>query len=382
MRIAMLHWAFPPVVGGVETHLEELGAALARRGHNVFALVGAEPDGAGQRTHRAIAVQADPLMRPRADADPAHLQDLLARFIERARPDVVHAHNMHYFSPRHAEALRRFKEAYGIPLVLTAHNVWHDHLGQEMLRYRDLWDRIIAVSRYLAATLAAQGYPAERIRVVHHGIAPERWALAAPAQDLPPTVFHPARLSLDKGSLTLVRALSRIRRHLPDARLVLAGTGAIVDFASRQAREVAQVRREIARLGLTAAVTLEAIPWARMPEAFGRAHVVTYPSRFDEPFGIAALEGMAAGRPVVVTSVGGMPEFVRDGVDGFVVRPGDEEELAERIAYLLGHPVLARRMGAAARERAARRFHLREMLEATLAVYEASLTPRRLPLRV
>jgi hypothetical protein len=380
MRIAMLHWAFPPVVGGVETHLEELGAALVRRGHPVFALVGDEA--ANRRNHRGIAVQGDPLMQPRQDADGGKLYELLCRFVDQTRPDVLHAHNMHYFSTTHAEALRRLKARYGLPLVLTAHNAWHDRLGSELLRYLDLWDRIIAVSRYLGSTLAAQGYLADRIDVVHHGIDPERWATVAHPPAAAPTVFHPARLSLDKGSLTLVRALHRIRHHLPEARLMLAGTGTIVDFASRQAREVSLVRREIRRLGLEDAVTLEAIPWAEMPAAFGRAHVVTYPSRFDEPFGIAALEGMAAGRPVVVTRVGGMPEFVRDGVDGFVVQPGDEEELSERLLYLLSHPVLARRMGAAARERAMRRFHLREMLESTMAVYERAFSPRRLPARV
>jgi glycosyltransferase involved in cell wall biosynthesis len=382
MRIAMLHWAFPPVVGGVETHLEELGAALVRRGHTVMALVGDESARTGARTHRGIAVQGDPLMQPRSDPDPRRLYDLVSRFVDRQRPDVLHAHNMHYFSPRHAEALLRLKSVYGLPLVLTAHNAWHDRLGQEMLRYRELWDRVIAVSRYLAATLAAQGYAAERIDVVHHGVDPARWITAPPPEGQPPTIFHPARLSLDKGSLTLVRALHRIRRELPAARLMLAGTGTIVDFASRQAKEVAMVRREIRRLGLEGAVTLEAIPWQEMPRAFSQAHVVTYPSRFDEPFGIAALEGMASARPVVVTEVGGMPEFVRDGVDGFVVTPGDEQEIADRLSYLLAHPVLARRMGAAARERAQRRFHLREMLERTLAVYEQAITPRRLPAQV
>ncbi len=381
MRIAMLHWAFPPVVGGVETHLEELGAALVRRGHKVSALVGDE-EASGQRSHRGISVHRDPLMQPRSDPDPRRLYDLLSRFADRHRPDVLHAHNMHYFSPRHADALRRLKEAQGLPLVLTAHNAWHDRLGREMLRYRDLWDRIIAVSHYLADALAAQGYPAERIDVVHHGIDPERWVASPAPEGAPPTVFHPARLSIDKGSLTLVQAMHRIRRLLPEARLMLAGTGTIVDFASCQAREVGMVRQEIKRLGLEDAVTLDAIPWAEMPAAFRRAHVVTYPSRFDEPFGIAALEGMAAGRPVVVTRVGGLPEFVRDGVDGFVIAPGNDQELAERLLYLLAHPVLARRMGAAARDRALRRFHLRDMLEATLAVYERAVTPRYLPAEV
>ena len=382
MRIAMLHWAFPPVVGGGETHLEELGAALVRRGHHVSALVGEDAERSGQRSHRGLSVLGDPLMQPRPDPDTHRLYDVLSRFAERQRPDILHAHNMHYFSPRHAEALARLKSVQGLPLVLTAHNAWHDRLGREMLDYRDLWDRIIAVSHYLAATLAAQGYPAERIDVVHHGIDPERWKAAPPSPDQPPTVFHPARLSLDKGSLMLVKALHRIRRRLPAARLVLAGTGPIVDFASRQAHEVGLVRHEIQRLGLGDAVTLEAIPWEQMPAVFGRAHVVTYPSRFDEPFGIAALEGMASGRPVVVTRVGGMPEFVRDGVDGFVIEPGDEQELAERLLYLLTHPVLARRMGAAGRERALRRFHLRDMLEHTLAVYERAVMPRRLPVQV
>jgi glycosyltransferase involved in cell wall biosynthesis len=381
MRIAMLHWAFPPVVGGVETHLEELGASLARRGHAVHALVGADAD-EDPRQHRGVDVQRSTLLRPDANVPREELKSALRRFIDRARPDVLHAHNMHYFSEPHAEVLREVKEERGLPVVLTAHNVWRDQMGASFLRHADIWDRIIAVSRYLADALVDVGYPRARIQVMHHGVDPSRWTADPPAADTPLRIFHPARLSLDKGSLLVVRALARVRRRLPQARALLAGTGRIVDFESRQAQEVAAVREEIEHLGLRDAVELRAIPWDEMPREFAGSRVVVYPSRFDEPFGIAALEGMASARPVVVSRVGGMPEFVRDGLDGFVVAPDDDAELADRISLLLGNPVLARRLGAAARMRAVRRFHVRQMVETVLGLYQTMLHGGLMPLRV
>ncbi|MDA8346164.1 MAG: glycosyltransferase family 4 protein [Thermaerobacter sp.] len=381
MRIAMLHWAFPPVVGGVETHLEELGASLVRRGHAVHALVGGESD-EDPLQHRGIDVQRSTLFRPVPGVARAELRTVLRRFLDRTRPDVVHVHNMHYFSERHAEVLREVKRERGLPIVLTAHNVWRDQLGYAFLRHADIWDRIIAVSHYLADALVDIGYPRSRVQVMHHGVDPERWSPEPPLPDTPLRIFHPARLSLDKGSLLVVRALHRVRALIPGARLLLAGTGTIVDFESRQAKEVETVREEIARLGLEGAVELRAIPWDEIPEVFARSRVVVYPSRFDEPFGIAALEGMASARPVVVSSVGGMPEFVRDGVDGFVVPPDDDEALAERIALLLGNPVLARRLGAAARQRAVRRFHIRQMVESVLTLYQSVLQRGLVPARV
>ena len=380
MRIAMLHWAFPPVVGGVETHLEELGASLARLGHAVHALVGGDAD-EDPLQHRGVDVQRSTLFRPDPSVPAAQLRDALHRFLDRARPDLLHAHNMHYFSERHADALRAVKQERGLPVVLTAHNVWRDRLGLAFLQYADLWDAVVAVSHYLGNALVDLGYPRARVQVVHHGIDPERWTSAPPEPDAPLRIFHPARLSLDKGSLLVVRALHRVRRVLPEAKLLLAGTGTIVDFESRQAKEVAAVREEIARLGLEDAVELRAIPWEEIPGVFASSRVVVYPSRFDEPFGIAALEGMASSRPVVVSAVGGMPEFVRDGVDGFVVRPDDDEQLAERIALLLGNPVLARRLGAAARQRAVRRFHMRQMVESVLTLYQSMLQRAAVPAR-
>lgn len=379
MRIVQLHWAFPPVVGGVETHLEELGAALVRRGHRVHALVGGEV--AQEEQHRGVLVTRDPVMDLRNRPSRKEVLDRLLRFVDQERPDLIHAHNMHYFSPAHAEALVSLKEQTDLPILLTAHNAWDDPLGRSFLQFTELWDRIIAVSHYLADILVAQGYPRARMSVVHHGIDPTRWSAEPPGDDIGRTIFHPARLSIDKGSLVVVRAFRKVLDAFADARLILAGTGPIVDFESRQAREVSEVKSTIERLGLATAVTLEAIPWRDIPRVFRSARVVVYPSRFDEPFGIAALEGMASSRPVVVSRVGGMPEFVRDGIDGYIVPSDDPDALADRILRLLKDPELTRHLGRNARQRAVRDFHLDRMVSATLDVYEAVLKHRE-PLSV
>lgn len=378
MRIGLLHWAFPPVVGGVETHLEELGAVLARRGHIVEALVGTDGSSAPRSTHRGIGVSRHLLMRP-APASRHQVLDLLRRFVDQVRPDILHAHNMHYFSEGHAEALQELREETGIKLVLTAHNAWHDQLGTAFLRFAPIWDQIIAVSHYLRRTLLTQGYPENRTVVVQHGIDPSRWSSTVPGPDVPQRIFHPARLSLDKGSLVVVRALRRILQRVPDATLLLSGTGEIVDFESRQARELETVRREVEALGLSGHVELRAIPWQEMPAAYAESRVVVYPSRFDEPFGIAALEAMTSTRPVVVTSVGGMPEFVRDGRDGFVIASGDEQALADRVTDLLLCQNDAFHMGRQARRHAMRHFHVQQMVDKIQAVYESCLVPKRVP---
>ena len=371
MRIVQLHWAFPPVVGGVETHLEELGAALVQRGHQVYAFVGASADDEQprRRVHRGVEVTSHPAMQLGERHDPEEVYRHLSRYVDEKEPDLIHAHNMHYFSPAHAEALARLKAETGVPILLTAHNAWNDELGTFFLRFAGLWDHIVAVSHYLKGVLVAQGYPEDRFTVIHHGIDPQRWAAEPPDDRVGPVIFHPARLSIDKGSLLVVQAFHKVREVLPEARLILAGTGKIVDFESRQAREVQEVEAAIARYGLREAVALRAIPWSEIPSVFRQSRVVVYPSRFDEPFGIAALEGMASSRPVVVSRVGGMPEFVRDGVDGFVIPQDDAEALAEACLRLLSRPRLVQEMGRNARQRATVDFHLRRMVDQVEDVY-------------
>lgn len=384
MRVAMLHWAFPPTIGGVESHLTMLCPAVVKRGHRVALLTGAVDGKVSECYWEGVFIRRTPLMdlnslTPELIAQRRdEIREELMRFVERVQPDLVHAHNMHYFSLVHADALAEIKERFGIPLVLTAHNVWQDTLWHEFCRFRGVWDGIIAVSHYTKEKLVESGYPAGKIVVIHHGIDFARFAGAGSreaaleirrAAGSRKVVFHPARMSLAKGSDIVVRAFKKVKEAFPEAFLLLAGTSRTVDWGAYQQGEIAQIRRMIADYGLEDDVLIRFFAWDEMPAAYRKSAVVVYPSSFDEPFGLVLLEAMAAGKPLVVTGVGGMPEIVRDGKTGFVIPPREPDVLAEKILTLLKFETLARQMGERARRTVQREFGLEKMVTATLNFY-------------
>jgi glycosyltransferase involved in cell wall biosynthesis len=388
MRVAMLHWAFPPVIGGVEAHLATLCPSLCAKGAEV-SLLTASVDG---RHHcgmwSGVALARSPLMdlhRLReldATSAPGAIAREIAAFLGRARPDVVHAHNMHYFSPAHLEALHSWCSTRGVPLVLTAHNVWADELWRRMCARADAWDRVIAVSAYIARELAAAGFPGDRIDVVHHGLDCQRFRPGTPAErraarrrlglDGRRVLVHPARTSVAKGSLVAVQALSRLARTLPGVTLVCAGAGAIVDWAGVQAAELERVRAAVRDAGLQDRVLIRSFAWEEMPDLYRAADAVIYPSIFEEPFGLGPLEAMACGVPPVVTRSGGMPEFVHHGQTGLVVPQGDAQALAEACLQLLRDRDRARELGRQARQAVLARHTIAHMRDRTWQVYEAA----------
>ena len=389
MHIAQLHWAFPPVIGGVESHLAMLGPETVKNNCRVSLLTGSAQGLAEEDWYGEMYIRRTPFMdlnslTPETIAEQSReIKQEMERFIDQVRPDVVHAHNMHYFSPVHADILYEIKKARGIPLVLTAHNVWadNDKTWQEMNKRASFWDAVIAVSHYIKRELVRAGYEEKRIAVIHHGIDLNRFSPAA-ARELAQirkkypqfegrrVIFHPARMSLDKGCHISVKALNRVRREFPDALLVLAGTGKTVDWGSHQQRHVNQIMNLIDELDLKNHVFVRFFAWDEMPLVYKAAEFCVYPSCFEEPFGLVMLESMASEKPIIVSKAGGMPEVVRNGVTGFVVEMADEKELADRCRRLLRNPGLCRQMGRQGRVMVEKYWTKEMMTRATLAVYQ------------
>lgn len=387
MKIAMLHWAFPPLIGGVESHLALLCPDLAAAGCEVWLLTGAVAGKREEYVWRGTKIIRSPLMdlnsldRSVIAAQADDIRREMGEFLKRSRPDVVHAHNMHYFSPVHTAALFEAADEMGVPVVLTAHNVWDDPLWREMNRFSGRWAAVIAVSRYIKEELIRWGYPSGRITVVHHGIdaglfhppAGDEEAFDARLQGRR-VIFHPARMSKDKGTEIGIRALDIMRREFPDVLLLLAGTEKTVDWNREQNDFVKYVHDLIAGLKLQDNVLIRFFPWTEMPRAYRASEICIYPSCFQEPFGLVMLEAMASSRPIVVSRAGGMPEVVVDGVTGYLVKMGDHRELAGRCLQLLRRPVLRNAMGRAGRRAVEKHFTKQIMLEKTLQVYR-SLNP-------
>jgi glycosyltransferase involved in cell wall biosynthesis len=166
-----------------------------------------------------------------------------------------------------------------------------------------------------------------------------------------------ARFAPQKGIIEFLEAARLIVNVHPSVRCAIAGDGPLM--------QEAEDRR--AELGLTAQVEfLGHIDWAR--ELLGALDLLVIPS-VSEGSSVVAMEVMALGKPVVATSVGGVPEVVLDGETGLVVAPSDPQGLSKAVGDLLADPDRARTMGERGRVRARAHFDVADMLERTKAVY-------------
>jgi glycosyltransferase involved in cell wall biosynthesis len=251
------------------------------------------------------------------------------RAARRVDADLVHAH----WIPAGWVASRVGKpyvvQVWGTDVELARRAPW---LARPVLRGARL---VIAASNDLAERARALG--ARDVRVIPSGVdLPERVGQEAE----PAEVLYAGRLSPEKGVLELLEATQGLN-------LVVAGDGPLRDRVPA-ARGFVQ-HDELQRL-------------------YARAAVVACPSR-REGFGVACLEAMAHGRPVVATAVGGLLDLVVDGETGIVVPPRDPVALRSALQGLLADPELRRSLGAAGRERARERFSWDAVTDATLAAY-------------
>lgn len=162
-------------------------------------------------------------------------------------------------------------------------------------------------------------------------------------------VLFVGRLSAPKGIYDLFDAIPRVIDRFPETRFVLVGV------AESDAMEPV-LRAAVEDRGIAGRVVfMGSLDGRDKAAAYVTSQMLVLPS-WTEAFPLVVPEAMAAGLPVVVTAVGAIPDFVRDGEDGFLVAPKNPPELADRICQLLGDESLRRRMGERVRQRAARDF--------------------------
>jgi glycosyltransferase involved in cell wall biosynthesis len=398
MKIGVMHWAFPPVVGGVESHLVYLYEELARMGHRISLLTAPHPE-RDDNAYPWCTIIADDLMSIRHCLDDGgegiagegryeRVHEMMERFITGEEPDIVHAHNFHYFVPDHAECLEELAQKYGLPIVLTIHNYWEDDLCRHLLK--DIaWDRIVAVSYYMKGPcIFDAGVDPEKVEVHYHGIDLEKYR----AVDSGPirarlglegkrVVFHPARACESKGSLHSIMAVARLKDKYPDLRLILSGNGDSVDFDNERDAFKARVARLLKELDMEGRVIFVSATGDEMPAYMNLADLIIYPTIFHkgEAFGIAPVEAMACCRPVIVTDSGGLVESTSPGINGLVVDKNPDTlagELAKGIDRLLADGQLAGYLGKNGREVALERFDSRKMARRMEDLYDRLVSDR------
>ncbi len=390
-RVAMLatEYAYNKV-GGLGAHVRALVPRLSERIDLDLCLPRYDPNwpaseliGAHGQIHRIDAT------RPAEGTDFVYnvwqmndaLNAYLTKLIENGQHfDLLHAHD--WLVGFLANDLHR---RYGIPLVVTFHATEWGRRGGHL--YSDLSHRIHKAEHHLAQhadliitcshfmrdevvrELAAapdkvvvipNGVDSDRYRGLREQRASEANFRARWAQAGEPLIFNIGRLVWEKGADVLVAAMHTVRQEFPGARAVIAGTGSLYD----------NLATAIAREGLQDHVYLPGfIDDETRNKLYAVADVAVFPSRY-EPFGIVALEAMAAGVPVVVAGGSGLGEVVDDTITGLCVAPADASALAQGILQVLRHPAEAAARAARAEEVAQKEYSWDRIARLTLAAYD------------
>lgn len=352
-------------IGGAEVLLVDLVRRLREMGHDVQV---------AYSTHGPMAARLEamnvPLTRlPRfARVDPILLLRLM-RLMRREKPDLVHTHL--FKSDLHGRLAARWT---GVPVVVsTAHNndSWAKRapLGWLYGRTARLADRIIAVSEEVREYQMKYTFvPSEKIVTIDNGVDMRRFegqdaagrAVRAEFGIDPdaPLVGIVGRLTEQKDHETFLWAATRIQAELPSARFLVVGDGPLRAELIEHAR----------LLKLDDAVIFAGLR-NDIPAVLAALDALVFSSRW-EGLPVTLLEGMAAGKPIISTAVGGVPGVVADGDSTLLVPVGISSLLADAVVRVLRDPALARKLSEAARARVREKYSLDSMLDRTLALYE------------
>ncbi len=356
MRILMISWEYPPyVVGGLGKHVAELLPPLGRLPEMDLHLITLRKKGgpAVEQVGPATVHRLEPPDTGDADFYTAawqtnlRLEEYAHRLWQETGPfDLIHVHD--WLTAFAGAALKR---DYRTPLLSTIHATERGrgrgslatdqaraiHQVEWWLTFES-W-RVIACSQYMAHEIADYFQcPADKIDIIPNGVDPSRFdrlegqdfshfrnRYALPFEQI---IFSVGRIVHEKGLHVLVQAMPLILARQPTAKAVIAGKGPELETLRSLAWELG-VGEKILFTGFISDEDRDRL--------FKIADVAVFPSLY-EPFGIVALEAMAARCPVVVSEVGGLKDVVQHAETGITVYPDNVESLAWGVLHTLQHP--------------------------------------------
>jgi len=365
MRIGIVCFA---AIGGSSTVAASLASHLVAAGHTVFILAPSQPE----RLHadsgvlfRAMPDAGNPL-RPGSAAEVHRLAQAIAAVASEDHLDVVHAHYAHPHAVA-AIAAREMLPAARRPTVVTSlhgTDVTADPRVASAISAALLGsDGVSAVSPFLADA-AGEVFGIPRPVVIPNFIDPvstktPSWSEGQICSRSERVLLHISTLRPVKRAVDCVGILARVNRRVP-CRLLVVGEGP----------GAGAMQSEAARLGVANAISFVGAT-AHVESYFAQADVLLLPSA-TESFGMAALEAMAAGVPVVGSRVGGLAGVVAEGVCGRLLPVGDLDGMAAAACELLLQPRLAAAYGDAGRRLARERYAPAGVIAAYGAFYAES----------
>jgi glycosyltransferase involved in cell wall biosynthesis len=397
MRILMMHWRFD-AFGGGEAYLAEISRRLSAAGHEVVIASGASYGGsqfAGDFRHLTL---------PESSGIRSGLREkrVVLDAVDDIAPDAIHFHHVDGFlSPMVEAAVRR-----DYPCVKTLHDVSVVcPLGNEMIKqYRGqpctyrfdfgcitrgcyplssgprsflsrLWqrgvtrlaDRLLVSTGYMQRELLRNGFDPAAIAVLPMFTGMNEDRAVVPDASAHRRLLFVGRLDRSKGGTDFIEALALLNRD-SDWAADVVGEGPMEG----------EIRARAAAAGIEGRVHLHGRLAARaMSERYAQARILVMPSRIPESFGLAGIEALACGRPVVAYDSGGIGDWLAHGETGYLVGHGDVPDLARRIAALLEDDASVSAMGSAGIARVERLYRAPSHVDALVGHYRAVQEHRR-----
>ena len=384
LRVAMLSWEFPPrTVGGIAAHLFHLSRELVKLGVDTY-IVTCDFPGAPERevVNGAHVLRVDSYNSPSPDFATwvslmnVNMQKETARLVRilGGRVDIIHAHDWLV-----ANAAVGLKHIFRIPLATTIHsteigrrNGLHTDY-ERMIHQTENWLvheswRVICCSHYMSDHVRwAYGVSPSMLTTIPNGVdtseyegqfdrAEFRRRFALPEEKI---VLYVGRLVYEKGVQTLINAMPRVLSRV-DAKFVVVGDGGMKESLIRQVASM--------RLGHKA-LFMGFIDEDSLRKLYMVADVCVVPSLY-EPFGITALEAMAAKAPLVASNTGGLSEIVEHDRTGTKVFGGNPDSVAWGIIRVLTDPGYADWIKTNAYKKALEIYNWAEIAKQTKAFYE------------
>lgn len=416
MKILFLQDDFPPYnIGGAATVVYNLAMELKNQGNEVFIITSTQKimpmckcnaDNAnceydGLKVFHIYSAY-HPRWRAYLSLRNPKATDAVKKIIKSIKPDITHAHNIHYHLSYHC---LKIAKKYSKAVFLTVHDLMLVHYGkfisgdkicpakfsdykitvlgqikEARKRYNPFRnviirhclkyvDKIFSVSESLKEFLEANKI--KNIAVVNNGVNVENYVVSQEMTDKfkeerqlarNKIIFFAGKFSKAKGGEAILKMFEKIKNDIPEAILIIAG---------KQDKNSEKLLAQSAELGI--GENIKNLGWLdkeSLKLAYGAADLVIMPSICFETFGMVCLEAMASKKPVIASCLGGMREVVEDGKTGYIINPYDAENFSRKVADLLNDSEKAKRFGMGGYKRAREGFSLQEQAIETIEYYK------------
>ncbi|MCW4008046.1 MAG: glycosyltransferase family 4 protein [Candidatus Bathyarchaeota archaeon] len=396
VNVCFISPEYLPLSGGTGSYVYYLSNELMKRGNSVYIVTGYDQSGDFKvnERHRVFFLKTLKMPIVKSFQFAASASRKLTKMRGRLPVDITHVNLP--LVPSFA-----VPSGFGKALISTVHSTWKGEAeaikgepysrlnANEKFMVSFNWflrffeermlersNKIIAVSDFTRRELL-QYYPvkADKIRVIHNGVDTSKFR---PADDklkakaelglstVDKAILSVGRLYARKGLFTLIESAALVTKKFRNVKFIIAGKGL--------SNEMAKLVNYAEKLGVKENIVFTGyFPDKKLPRLYQAADIFAF-STFYENLPFAVLEALSTGLPVVTTRVGGIPEMIESGRNGFLVEPFNSRELAEKILFYLEHPATAAEMALSARGTIEARFDWRLIVKKVLAVYDEALS--------